>query len=59
MFRADYAFDSGTIAGKGLTNAGFTIYDLVMDNLEKTEEEVNNEEGLGDGLTIVEEGLTL
>ena len=25
-------FDSGTIAGKGLVNTGFTLYNLILDN---------------------------
>lgn len=51
LFEADNSFDSGTIAGKGLTNAGFTIYYLFVDNLvsNKDEEEI----------IVEEEGLTL
>ena len=49
LFRADNAFDSGTIAGKGLVNAGFTLYYLFIDNFSgKKDEEV-----------VVEEGFTL
>ena len=32
LFEAENAFDSGTIAGKGLINAGFTLYNLFVDN---------------------------
>ena len=51
LFEADNSFDSGTIAGKGLTNAGFTLYYLFVENInfKKPEEEV----------IVEEEGLTL
>ena len=41
LFNDENAFDSGTIAGKGLVNAGFTLYYLFVDNFtpKKDEEE--------------------
>lgn len=45
LWEEDNWFDSGTIAGKGLVNAGFTIYYLIRDNFylgpnNQTEEEL-------------------
>ena len=41
LFNDENAFDSGTIAGKGLVNTGFTLYYLFVDNFtaKKDEEE--------------------
>ena len=47
LFNDENAFDSGTIAGKGLVNAGFTVYYLIYDHfVAKDEEEVVVDEGL-------------
>ena len=46
-------FDSGTIAGKGVVNACFTLYYIVVDNFfGNDEEEVPEEEDEGDIWTI-------
>lgn len=46
LWEAENSFDSGTIAGKGLVNAGFTLYYLFVNNINfgGDEEEVVVEE---------------
>ena len=44
LFNDDNAFDSGTFAGKGLVNAGFTTYYLIVNAMEEDEGEVVIEE---------------
>ena len=39
LWNSDDEFDSGTIAGKGLVNAGFNLWYLVRDNFMAPKEE--------------------
>ena len=43
LWDSDDMFDSGTIAGKGLVNAGFNIWYLIKDNFFAPKEEVEVE----------------
>ena len=44
LFNDENAFDSGTFAGKGLVNAGFTTYFIIVDAMKEDEEVVFVEE---------------